>query len=115
MKAAMVGFEAIACWALLQILSLFGRRREEILLYAWHPLGVWEIGSSGHVDAIVVGLLSVAALALLRGKISRSACWITFAAMVKMYPLVLLLAFGRRLTARLMLLCFGIIAAGYAL
>jgi alpha-1,6-mannosyltransferase len=115
MKAAMVGFEALACWALLQILPLLGRRREETLLYAWHPLAVWEIGSSGHVDAVVVGLLSVAALALLRGRISRSACWITIAAMVKMYPLVLLLAFGRRLTTRMMLLSVSIIAAGYAL
>ena len=115
MKAAMVGFEALACGALLQILPLLGRRREEILLYAWHPLGIWEIGSSGHVDAVVVGFLSVAALALLRGKISRSACWITIAAMVKMYPLVLLLAFGRRLTVRVMLLCVGVIAVGYAL
>ncbi len=115
MKAAMVGFEILACWALLRILALFGRPREEIILYAWHPLCVWEIGSSGHLDAVVVGLLSVAALALIRGRALRSACWITFAAMVKMYPLVLLLAFGRRITARMMLWCAAIIAAGYAL
>jgi hypothetical protein len=115
MKAAMVGFEVLACWALLQILALFGRPREEILLYAWHPLCVWEIASSGHLDAVVVGLLSVAALALLRGKMLRSACWITFAAMVKMYPLVLLLAFGRRITGCMLLVCAGMIAAGYAL
>jgi alpha-1,6-mannosyltransferase len=115
MKAAMVGFEVLACWALLQILVLFGRPREEIVLYAWHPLCVWEIASSGHLDAVVVGLLSVAALAMLRGKMLRSASWITMAAMVKMFPLVLLLAFGRRITARMLLLCAGIIAAGYAL
>jgi hypothetical protein len=115
MKAAMVGFEILACWALLQILALFERPREEILLYAWHPLCLWEIASSGHLDAVVVGLLSVAALALLRGKTLRSACWITIAAMVKMFPLVLLPAFGRRITARMLLLCTGIIAAGYAL
>jgi len=115
MKAAMVGFEVLACWALLQILALFGRPREEILLYAWHPLCVWEIASSGHLDAAVVGLLSVAALALIRGKTLRSACWITIAAMVKMFPLVLLLAFGRRITGRMLLVCAGIITAGYAL
>jgi len=115
MKAAMVGFEVLACWALLQILALFGRPREEILLYAWHPLCVWEIGSSGHLDAVVVGLLSVGALALIRGKTLRSACWITSAAMVKMFPLVLLLAFGRRITARMLLVCSSMIAAGYAL
>jgi alpha-1,6-mannosyltransferase len=115
MKAAMVGFEVLACWALLQILAFFGRPREEIILYAWHPLCVWEIASSGHLDAAVVGLLSVAALALIRGKTLRSAGWITIAAMVKMFPLVLLLAFGRRITARLLLLCAGIIVTGYAL
>ena len=60
-------------------------------------------------------MLSVAALALIRGKILRSASWITLAAMVKMYPLVLLLAFGRRITGRIMVLCVGIIAAGYTL
>ena len=115
MKAAMVGFEILACWALLQILALFGRPREEILLYAWHPLCVWEIASSGHLDAVVVCLLSVGALALLRGNMLRSACWITFAAMVKMFPLVLLLAFGRRIIGRMLLLCAAIIVAGYAL
>ena len=115
MKTAMVGFEALAIWALLEILKLFGRRREEVLLYAWHPLCVWEIGSSGHIDAVAIGLLSVAALALLRGKIMRSAGWITAAAMVKMYPLLLLLALGRRISMRMIALCVGIIVAGYAL
>ena len=115
MKLAMVGFEALACWALLRILPLLGGRRDDIFLYAWHPLGVWEIGSSGHIDAVLIGLLSLASLALLRGKTVRSACWITFAALVKLYPIVLLLAFGRRLSTRMVLWCAGIVAAGYSI
>ena len=115
MKAAMVGFEAIACCAIMQALALLGRRKEEILLYAWHPLCVWEIGSSGHIDAAVVALLSLSALMLLRGKAFRSACWATAAAMVKMFPLILLLAFGRRLTKRVVVACAGIVVGGYAL
>lgn len=115
MKAAMVAFEGLAIWALLQILTLQGRPREEVLLYAWHPLCVWEIGSSGHLDAVAVGLLSCAALALLRSRAGRSALWIILAAMVKMYPLVMLVAFGRRLTLRMVALCATIVAAGYAL
>jgi hypothetical protein len=35
--------------------------------------------------------------------------------MVKMYPLLLLAAFGRRISARMIALCAGIIAGGYAL
>ncbi len=115
MKTAMVGFEVLAVWALLGILKFFGRRREEILLYAWHPLCVWGIGSSGHVDAVVIGLVSVGALALLRGKIMRFAVWIMAAAMVKMYPLLLLLSLGRRISIRMIALCASIGVAGYAL
>ena len=115
MKAAMVAFEALAVWALLQILSMQGRRREEILLYAWHPLCVWEIGSSGHLDAVAVGLLSCAALALLRHRAGQSSLWITLAAMVKLYPAVLLLALGRRLRVWMLAVSALIVAAGYAI
>jgi alpha-1,6-mannosyltransferase len=115
MKAAMVGFEALACWVILQILEAFGRKREEILLYAWHPLCVWEIGSSGHLDAVAVALISVAGLARLRDQNVRAAVWITIAAMVKMYPLVLLPALVRRFSLRLLALVVSLIACGYAI
>jgi alpha-1,6-mannosyltransferase len=115
MKSAMVGFEALACWAMLQMLEAFGRKREEILLYAWHPLCVWEIGSSGHVDAAAVALISVAALARLRDQNVRAAAWITTAAMIKMYPLVLLPALVRRFSVRLVALVASIIVCGYAI
>jgi alpha-1,6-mannosyltransferase len=115
MKAAMVGFEALACWAILCILDSFGRRREEVLLYAWHPLCVWEIGSSGHVDAVAVAFIAVAALARLRDRDTRAALWITAAAMVKMYPIVLLPALVRRFGVRLVALIAAVIAGGYAI
>ncbi len=115
MKAAMLGFEALAGLALLEIFAMQGRPREQILLYAWHPLCVWEIGSSGHLDAVAVGLLSCAALALLRGRALRSSLWITLAAMVKMYPAVLVLALGRRIHPRMVAMCAAIVAGGYAI
>src|SRR5262249_17954162 len=42
MKAAMLAFEALAVWAMLRLLALRGLPRSRILLYAWHPLPVWE-------------------------------------------------------------------------
>ena len=114
MKTAMVAFEIIACWAIMKVLMAFGRPREEILLYAWHPLCVWEIGSSGHLDAAVIGLLSVAAVMLVREKTFWSACWMAGAAMMKLFPLVLLLAFGRRITKPIVAAVTGIILACYA-
>ena len=94
---------------------LFGRKREEILLYAWHPLCVWEIGSSGHVDAVALAFVSVAAMARLKDRNLRSALWITAAAMVKMYPLLLLPALVRRFNARVLLSMAALIVGGYAI
>src|ERR1044072_4523177 len=50
MKAAMVGFEAVAIWAIVQLLSSFGFARQRVLIYAWHPLAVWEFAGSGDAD-----------------------------------------------------------------
>src|SRR6201991_5330793 len=63
MKAAMVGFEAVAIWALIQLLSSFGFARQRVLIYAWHPLAVWEFAGSGHVDALAIAFLAAALLA----------------------------------------------------
>jgi len=63
MKAAMVGFEAITVWALIQLLVSFGFARQRVLIYAWHPLVVWEFAGSGHLDAMVIAFIALALLA----------------------------------------------------
>lgn len=115
MKAAMVAFEALGCWAMMRILVLLHRPREWIVLYAWHPLCVWEIGSSGHVDGIVIGLLSLAALAIFEERFRRAALCFTAAALVKLYPGILLFSLGRKLSARILALCASLVAACYAI
>ena len=40
-----------------------GRR---VVAYAWHPLAVWEIAGSGHVDALMVALLMLGVWLLVR-------------------------------------------------
>ena len=57
MKAVMVGFEAFAVWAILQLLAARGLPATRILLYAWHPLPLWEFAGSGHADAIAIACL----------------------------------------------------------
>ena len=63
MKAAMVAFEGLAVWAMLQWLALRGLPRSRILLYAWHPLPLWEFARSGHVDIVAIAFLLLAFLA----------------------------------------------------
>src|SRR5215468_5576634 len=60
MKAALVGFEAVTLWALAALLASFGLPRQRVLLYAWHPLIVWEIAGSGHVDAAAIAFPALA-------------------------------------------------------
>ncbi len=66
MKAAMVAFEGVAVWTILQLLAARGLPRSRILLYAWHPLPLWEFARSGHVDIVAIVLLLLAFLAMER-------------------------------------------------
>ncbi len=63
MKAVMVGFEALTIWALFQLLIARGLPLNRILIYAWHPLPVWEIAGSGHIDAAAISFMMLAFVA----------------------------------------------------
>jgi hypothetical protein len=90
MKAAMVGFECVTAGALLALLRRMGRPREQVLLYAWCPLLVWEIAGSGHVDAAVFAFVTLALLFRFRGQPALTGLFLGLAVMTKFYPLVLL-------------------------
>ncbi len=60
MKLAMAGWEIVAAACLWRLLAKAGLPRERLLIYAWNPLPVWAFAGNGHIDAMVVGLVSVA-------------------------------------------------------
>ena len=60
MKAAMVGLEFASIGILLHLRALAGQPLERILIYAWHPLALWEFAGSGHIDAAVVLFVALA-------------------------------------------------------
>lgn len=49
--------EAAAMAVIVRLLVRAGRSPAELLLYAWHPLPVWEVACEGHVDAGMAALL----------------------------------------------------------
>jgi hypothetical protein len=63
MKVVMLGFEGLAVWAILQLLAARGLPSTRVLLYAWHPMPLWEFAGSGHVDAIAIAFLLLAFVA----------------------------------------------------
>jgi len=96
MKATMVCFELATAVLLLRLLVLFGLPRERILIYAWHPLVLWEFAGSGHIDAAVIAFVALALWAR-----QREAAWLTgsalaAAALVKFFPAVIFPALYRR-------------------
>ena len=96
MKAALVGFEAVTLWALAALLATFGLPRQRVLLYAWHPLIVWEIAGSGHVDAAAIAFVALALLARRHNWERATGSALACAALIKLYPLALLPALFRR-------------------
>ncbi len=90
MKAAMVVFEAITIAALLWLLKAIGLPSGHILVYAWHPLPIWEFAGSGHIDAALIALVVLALWARRQGRSWFAGLALAGATLVKFYPAVLL-------------------------
>jgi alpha-1,6-mannosyltransferase len=113
LKAVMVGFEALAAWAILQLLAARGLPRSHVLLYAWHPLSLWEFARSGHVDIVAVAFLLLAFLASERRAPLLAGIALGAGALVKYVPVVAGPALYKRWDWRLPLAFIATIAVLY--
>jgi len=96
MKATLLALELAGVLLLLRLLDDWRLPRARILMYAWHPLPLWEFAGSGHVDAAIVTFVALALWAR-----RREVAWLTgsalaAAALVKFFPAVLFPALYRR-------------------
>ncbi len=96
MKLAMLAIEALAVWALVQLLASRGLPPILASLYVLHPVAVWEIAGSGHVDIVAVAFMLLALLAAGKGKRLASGAALAAAVLTKYFPLVLTPALYRR-------------------
>ncbi len=101
MKAAMVGFEAVTAALLLALLAAAGAPPQRVLVYAWHPLALWEFAGSGHIDAALIALVALALWARRQGRMGLAGVALAGAVLTKLYPAVLLPALWRRGDRRL--------------
>ena len=90
MRVTMVGFEAVTVFALLALLKHDGAPAARVLIYAWHPLPIWEFAGTGHVDAAGIALMTLAMLAAARDR--RALAGIALAAGTLIKPFVVLIA-----------------------
>jgi len=96
MKAAMVGFEIVTFALLLHLLSGEGLPAGRVVVYAWHPLPLWEFAGSGHIDAALIALVVAALWAARHRRDGLSGLFLAGATLTKLYPAVLLPALYRR-------------------
>lgn len=113
MKLAMVACEAATCLLLIRCLRLLALPAERVVLYAWHPICIWEIASSGHVDAAALTMIAFALLARLRNQPLRATGWLSLATLIKLYPAALLPGFVQRRVVAPLLIFVGVVVAGY--
>ncbi|AFL87993.1 Protein of unknown function (DUF2029) [Terriglobus roseus DSM 18391] len=113
MKLTLYAAEAVTVFTLIRMLVLLGLRREQVLLYAWSPLLIWEVGSSGHLDGFLTALLALALLFRMRNQPVLTGLALGAAVMTKFYPLLLLPALWRRRDWRMPLTVLGVIVASY--
>jgi alpha-1,6-mannosyltransferase len=113
MKLMMTLIDALAVGALARLLPMAGRERSELLIYAWAPLPVWEFAGNAHVDALAAGLLALALLASVRGRVFWTGIVLAAATLTKFLPAVVLPAFWRPPHWRLPLVFAASVAALY--
>jgi alpha-1,6-mannosyltransferase len=83
MRLALLGCEAVSVAVILLLLQRMRRPLTRVVAYVWHPLPIWEIANSGHVDALMVSLMLLGLWIALSGRVLRGAVVITLAALVK--------------------------------
>ena len=96
MKAAMVAFEIITFALLTRLLAVEGLPTARVIVYAWHPLPLWEFAGSGHIDAALIALVVTALWAAQRGRDGLAGLSLAGATLTKLYPAFLLPALYRR-------------------
>jgi alpha-1,6-mannosyltransferase len=101
MKLAMVVFEAGMVFLIVLLLRRGGAPPERVLIYAWHPLAVWEISGSGHIDAALCFFLTLALMARFRNMPATTGVALAAGALIKFFPVLLAPSLYRRWDWRL--------------
>jgi alpha-1,6-mannosyltransferase len=81
---------------LLLLLRVMGQPSARVILYAWHPLPLWEFTSQAHIDAAAAALMMLTILAVMRGRQGVGGVLLAAATLTKLFPLALAPALWRR-------------------
>lgn len=93
LKAAVSSFDLITVFLLMLVLARSGIDPVRAIIFAWHPLVIFEGAHSGHFEGVYITFLALALLAWSRRKRALIGVGLALATLVKFYPVILLPTF----------------------
>lgn len=114
MKLALLACEAATATMIVLLLRRLRRPPTRVVAYLWHPLPLWEIANSGHVDALMVALMMLGVWLAFSGRVLRGGATIALATLVKPFAVFALPAVWRPWDWRLPFVVIGVVALCYA-
>lgn len=112
-KSIFIVIDLITIGIVATTLRAIGQPAERVLVYAWHPLPIFEFGGSGHIDALMIGFIALALLARVREKYGLVGLALAAATLVKLIPIILLPAFYKRWDRKLPIVFAATVALCY--
>ena len=113
MRLALLGCEAVTVTLIMLLLRRMNRPVTLVIAYLWHPLPLWEIANSGHVDALMVALMLLGLWIALTGHALRGAVVIAFSILVKPYVAPVLAGIWRPWDLKMPLVVIAAVALCY--
>jgi ubiquinone/menaquinone biosynthesis C-methylase UbiE len=89
-RLALAGFDLVTMLVIAGLLARLGQRPERVILYAWHPLLILELGHSGHLDVAAITFLMLALWTRLGNRPVLTGVLLACAALTKFYAVVAL-------------------------
>jgi hypothetical protein len=109
----LLGCEAVTVMLIILLLRRMNRPVTRVIAYLWHPLPLWEIANSGHVDALMIALMLLGIWVALNGHALRGSVLITLSVLVKPYVALVLAAIWRPWDPKMPLVVIVTIALCY--
>jgi alpha-1,6-mannosyltransferase len=92
-KVAVLVMDMITIVAIMLVLARAGMDPSRAVIFAWHPLLIWEGAHSGHVDSAFIAFLALGLLAWTYKKPAMTGVALGAATLIKLYPIMLLPVF----------------------
>jgi alpha-1,6-mannosyltransferase len=113
MRLALLGCESVTVTVIVLLLRRMNRPVTRVIAYLWHPLPLWEIANSGHVDALMVALMMLGLWIALTGHALRGSVLIALSALVKPYAATVLAGIWRPWDLKMPLVVIAVVALCY--